>query len=286
MKIFKSHFWYNKRQRNGILFLLLFLLLIQLGLYFSNFSDLEYIDEEEFAHMEAKIDSLKNLNSKILKPKIYLFNPNYLSDFKAYSIGLSVDQTDKLFAFRQQGNFVNSAADFQEVTGVSDSLLSSISPLFKFPKWLSKNTKQAKPNEAKKRALKIKDLNQVSHEELTLIKGVGSKLARRILSYKNLLKAYSLNEQLYEVYYLDRKIADRILQYYHVIDTPYIAKLDINSASFKQLLAIPYIDYELTKKIVNYRDENLLYRELEELKKIDSFPLDRFHRIALYLTAE
>ncbi len=257
-----------------------------MGLYFSNFSDLEYIDEEEFTHMEAKIDSLKKLNSKILKPKIYLFNPNYLSDFKAYSIGLSVDQTDKLFAFRQQGKFVNSAADFQEVTGVSDSLLSSISPLFKFPKWLSKNKKETQPNETKRPALKIKDLNQVSHDELILIKGVGSKLAKRILSYKNLLKAYSLNEQLYEVYYLDSSTADRVLQYYHVIDTPDIAKLDINSASFKQLLAIPYIDYELTKKIVNYRDENLLVHELDELKKIDSFPLDKFHRIALYLSAE
>ncbi len=286
MKLFKSHFWYNKRQRNGVLFLLLFLFIIQLILYFSNFSENEYIDEDEFALLEARMDSLKKLPQLSSIHKTYLFNPNYISDFKAYKLGLSVEETDRLFNFREKGRFINSATEFQQVTGVSDSLLSSISPLFKFPEWLSKNKKKTKPNEAKRQALKIKDLNQVSQEELTIIKGVDSKLARRILSYKNLLKAYSLNEQLYEVYYLDRSTADRILQYYHVIDTPDIAKLDINSASFKQLLAIPYIDYELTKKIVNYRDENLFFQDLEELKKIDSFPLDRFHRIALYLTAE
>ncbi len=286
MKIFKSHFWYNKRQRNGILFLMLLLLSVQLILYFSNFADLEYIDENEFAHMEAKIDSLKKLNSKISKPKTYSFNPNYLSDFKAYSIGLSIDQTDQLFDFRQKGGFINSAADFQKVTGVSDSLLVLISPLFKFPRWLSQNKKEIKQDHKKQKPLKIKDLNQVSLEELTLVKGVDSKLARRILSYKNLLKAYSLNEQLYEVYYLDKKTADRILQNYHVIENPDIAKLDVNNATFKQLLAIPYIDYELTKKIINYRDENLMFHNLEEMKKIDSFPLDRFARIALYLTAE
>lgn len=286
MKIFKSHFWYNKRQRNGILFLMLLLLSVQLILYFSNFADLEYIDANEFAHMEAKIDSLEKLNSKISKPKTHTFNPNYLSDFKAYSIGLSIDQTDRLFAFRQEGGFVNSAADFQKVTGVSDSLLVLISPLFKFPRWLSQNTKEVKPESRKKTRLESKDLNQVSLEELTLIKGVNSKLARRILSYKNFLKAYSLNEQLYEVYYLDKKTADRILQNYHVMHSPDIPKLDINNATFKQLLAVPYIDYELTKKIINYRDENLMFHDLEEMKKIDSFPLDRFDRIALYLTAE
>ena len=286
MKIFKSHFWYNKRQRNGILFLFLLLLSVQLILYFSNSADLEYIDENEFAHMEAKIDSLKKLNSETSKPKAYTFNPNYLSDFKAYSIGLSIDQTDRLFAFRQEGGFVNSASDFQEVTGVSDSLLVLISPLFKFPRWLSQNTKEGKLEKTKQAALKIKDLNQVSHEELTLVKGVNSKLAQRILSYKNLLKAYSLNEQLHEVYYLDQITADRILQYYHVIDIPDIVKLNVNTATFKQILAIPYIDYDLTMRIVNFRDENLLFHDIKEMKKIDSFPLDKFDRIALYLTAE
>mgnify|MGYP000099997965 CR=1 FL=1 len=61
---------------------------------------------------------------------------------------------------------------------------------------------------------------------------------------------------------------------------PKIKKLNINRATFKQVLSIVYIDYELTKKILNYRDEVAEIQSLEELKKIDGFPLDKFNRIA------
>jgi DNA uptake protein ComE-like DNA-binding protein len=46
------------------------------------------------------------------------------------------------------------------------------------------------------------------------------------------------------------------------------------------------LDYELPKKIFEYRDEVAEIQELEELKKIDGFPVDKFDRISLYLTAE
>lgn len=265
---------------------MLFLFLLQLILYFYNFSDQDHINEQEFAWIEAKIDSLKKSQPDISIQKIFTFNPNYISDFKAYSLGLTVDQTDRLFTFRQQGNFVNSAEDFQEITGVSDSLLKLISPLFRFPSWINKKKKRVTPTVSKKIPTQIKDLNQVSLEELLLIEGVSSKLAQRIIAYKKLLTAFSLNEQLYEVFYLEQETADRILQHYQVIDTPYIDKLNINTATFKEILKVPYINYELTKKLIRYREENILFQNLEELKKIDSFPLEKYRRIALYLSAE
>ena len=284
MKFIQSHFWYNKRQRNGILFLFLLLFFLQFFLYFSNFSDDQLINEEEFALLEAKIDSLQKEKPVRAKPKTYPFNPNYLSDFKAYQIGLSVEEADRLFAYRAKGNFINSKDDFQKVTGVSDSLLAMIAPLFKFPSWLNK--KKPKPITHHKIPRIVRDLNKASIEQLDSIEGVNAKLANRIISYKNLLTAYSLNDQLYEVYYLNRETATRILRHYQVIDAPEIDKLDVNTATFKQLLQVPYIDYELTKKLIAYRDENVLFQDLEELKKIDSFPLEKFDRIALYLTAE
>jgi len=284
MKILKSHFWYNERQRNGILFLLLFLFLAQFFLFFYDSSDNELDPPEEFALLEARIDSLKRVKNKLADIKTYAFNPNYISDFKAYQIGLSLSEADRLFTFRKQGNFINSADEFQKVTLVSDSLISLLSPLFKFPSWVKSKNKSVL-NHRKKSTI-IRDLNKVTLQQLDSIDGVHTKLAKRIISYKNLLKAFSVNEQLYEVYYLDRETADRILQHYQVIDTPHIDKLDINTATFKQLLQVPYIDYELTKKLMQYKDENILIQNLEELKKIDSFPLEKYHRIALYLSAE
>jgi DNA uptake protein ComE-like DNA-binding protein len=60
----------------------------------------------------------------------------------------------------------------------------------------------------------------------------------------------------------------------------------VNTATFKEVLVIVYLDYELTKKIFNYKNQVAEIQSIEELKKIDGFPLERFSRIALYLEAK
>ncbi len=122
--------------------------------------------------------------------------------------------------------------------------------------------------------------------DLKSIYGIGDKLAKRIITYRELLKGYTYNEQLYEVYYLDKDVADNILKQFSVFEKPEIIKININNATFKEILHLPYIDYGLTKKICNYRDEIGAYNTLEDLKKIDSFPLEKFDRIALYLVTD
>jgi DNA uptake protein ComE-like DNA-binding protein len=291
MKLFESHFWYNKRQRNGILYLVCILIFLQLILYYVNFSAPdEYLDPAEFALIQQQIDSLKSANKDSVSVKVYPFNPNFLTDYKAYQIGLTTIQIDCLFAFRKKGKFINSAKEFQQITGVTDSLLDIISPYFKFPEW----TRNKKAKESKKAAVPtpirasddIRDLNLVSAKELSSIKGVSDQLAKRIISYRNKLHGFYVDDQLFEVYYLDRETGLDILKRFKVLEKPVIKKIDINTAPFKEILSVPYVDYRLTKQICKYRDRNLHFKDLEELKKIDSFPIDKFDRIALYLSAQ
>ena len=96
---------------------------------------------------------------------------------------------------------------------------------------------------------------------------------------------FSINDQLYEVYYLDKEVANKIIVNFKVMEPPKIIKLNINSATFKEVLAIVYIDYELTKKIFQYKSSVGKIESIDELKKIDNFPLEKFNRIALYLQA-
>ena len=286
MKFIESHFWYTKSQRNGILFLMVILFASQLALYFIDFSVKDNLNVQEFAVIQAKLDSLKKQESYTVEPKVYPFNPNYLTDFKAYQLGLNTDQIDRLFVFREKGQFVNSATEFQKITGVNDSLLALISPYFKFPNWTKKraSTKEILKKDILPSA--VKDLNKATVNELSTISGVDLKLAKRIVAYRKLLRGYSSNEQLFEVYYLNKETAMHLLQYFKVLETPKISKINVNTASFKELLQTPYLDYDLTKQICRYRDQNDFFENLDELKKIDSFPIEKFDRIALYLSAE
>lgn len=286
MKFIESHFWYTKSQRNGILFLLVILFSIEIALYFIDFSGEDDLNDQEFALIQSALDSLKKEAPLTLKPKIYPFNPNFLTDFKAYQLGLNTDQIDRLFNFREKGKFVNSIAEFQNITGISDSLLDLIAPYFKFPDWTKQKVSDKK--KIKKEVLpdEVKDINKATIEELLTISGVDLKMAQRIIAYRNLLKGYSTDEQLFEVYYLKKETAISILQYFKVTELPELKKININTATFKELLHTPYLDYNLTRQICRYRDQNDFFESLDELKKIDSFPIEKFDRIALYLSAE
>lgn len=290
MNFFKSHFGYNKRQRNGVFFLLLTIVLFQSIFFFVDFSS-----KEDFGFSSTKIelfqneiDSLKNIELEKRKPKIYPLNPNYITNYKGYQLGMNTEEIDRLLLFRSKGTFVNSAKEFQKVTKVSDSLLDIVSPYFKFPKWVTlKNTFQ-KSNSKKSTNKPIikKALNKATALDLRIVNGIGEKLANRIIDYRTKLQGFSYNNQLYEVWNLDKELVDTILLYFEVMETPVIQKININEATFKQVLSIVYIDYELTKKIFNYRDEVAEIQNIKELKKIDDFPIEKFDRIALYLVAK
>ena len=121
--------------------LLLFIIIIglQLGSYFLDFSNDDKItaEKQNWLSLQSNIDSLKSEKPQTTY-KIYPFNPNFITDFKGHKLGMSVEQIDRLLAFRKQGKFANSPEEFQKVTGISDSLLNAISPYFKFPDWVNK----------------------------------------------------------------------------------------------------------------------------------------------------
>ncbi len=293
MNFLKSHFWYNKRQRNGILFLIIIILTLQIIYVFVDFTSEEglELDKSETEFYQKQIDSLKAIQEENSKQRIYPFNPNYLTDFKGYQLGMSVQEIDKLLAFRESGKFVNSDIEFQKVTGINDSLLAIISPYFKFPEWVTSNknknlTKKSGLENNPGKKVRTSDLNLVNAVDLQSINGIGEKLAKRIIAYRILLQGFTFDEQLYEVYYLDEDIANKVLEKFKVMEKPNISKINLNEATFKEILHLPYIDYDLTIKICNFRNEINQYSDVEELKKIDSFPLEKFDRIALYLTVD
>ncbi len=306
MKIFKSHFWYNKRQRNGILFLLLLIIILQVIYVYVNFGSENKIniEVEELILFQKELDSLKAIELEKRKPKIYSFNPNFITDFKGYQLGMSIDEIDRLHFFRKKNKYVNSVEEFQEVTKVSDSLLNKISPYFKFPDWVIKRNKQKKTqrlyfevsakskNENLKEYSKVNivvstsDINKAAQQDFETINGVGEVISERIIKYRNKLQGYSYPVQLYEVWGLNKSKASDILNVFKIQEKPIIKKTNVNTATFKQLLKNPYIDYDLCKSILEFRDEVAELQDISELRNIKDFPLDKYDRIVLYLEAK
>lgn len=288
MKNLKSHFKFNKQERSGIFYLLLVIFSLQL-VYMMISNEFFYAPEVTFVldtKVQKLLDSIKAQSKADESPKVYPFNPNFLTDYKGYVLGMSNDEIDRLHLFRSENRWVSSANEFQRVTLVSDSLLRSIEPLFKFPEWANLSEKKKRISQKKSVAANphLKDLNQAKAEELKVIYGIGDKLSARILKFRNRLGGFMVNEQLYDVYGLEEEVVLRILEKFSVKQPPEIEKININTATGKEMENLIYINQSLAIQIVSYRDSVGIIRSFDELIKIDDFPAKKIDRIKLYLS--
>ena len=287
MKSLKPHFKFNKQERSGVFYLLLIIILLQIGYFvYQSFSISDTVssfssDEE----LQANINVLKEEALKKDSVEMHPFNPNFITDYKGYVIGMSVEEIDKLHAFRSNDKYVNSSKDFQRVTKVSDSLLKVISPYFKFPEWKKQysENKQDYVNSRNKGFI-VKDINSATAEELRLVNGVGEKLSARIVKFRDRLGGFLINEQLFDVYGLEPQVVERVLKKFKVLKVPSIKKININSASIEELQKLIYIQKIVAIGIVNYRNDNKTIDSFEELTKIEHFPIEKIDRIILYLS--
>lgn len=127
----KSHFKFSKSQRNGIFLLIFIIISLQCFYFFVDVNNVDYsVSSDELEAFEKEIDSLKLIELEKRAPKIYPFNPNYITDYKGYTLGMSNEEIDRLLKFRNSGDWINSVKQFQEVTQVSDSLLNKNIPFF------------------------------------------------------------------------------------------------------------------------------------------------------------
>ena len=286
MRGLKSHFVFNRSQRNGIFLLLILIILLQAGYFFIDFSGEDPVspqEQEKIAVFQRKIDSLKGVKAQ--EDRVVLpFNPNYISDYKGYTLGMSLEEIDRLHDYRSQDKWVNSAEEFQEVTGISDSLLVQISPAFKFPEWVQKTTKASRPESAKITSTAAKDdLNSATAAQLQEINGIGEVLSKRIVSYRESLGGFNHAIQVRDVYGLSPEVIEKLIQKFQVFE-PVRQKVGLNDVSLISLSNLPYMDYELARKIVRYRETNGEFSNFEELLNISGFPADKLDRIKLYLS--
>lgn len=289
MKDNKSHFKFSKSQRNGIFLLVVIIVVLQCIYFFVNFSSPKYsVDIEELNKYNQEIDSLKKVELSEKAPKIYPFNPNYITDYKGYTLGMSNEEIDRLLKFRNQGNWINSAKQFQEVTKVSDSLLSTISPFFKFPEWLS-NPKPSPVSYAdKSKSFEQKrDLNTTTAMQLQEINGIGVYYSEQIIKLKNkFIGGFIADVQLLDVNGLTPEVIERITNEFTVKTPRQIKKINLNTATIDELVTIQHIDYNLAFNIVEQRKLREGFKSFDELKKVKDFPINKIEIIKLYLSLD
>lgn len=234
--------------QRGALVVLLLVLLSVLGVRFiSDPDEPAELDFTQTEYYQRQLDSLRE-QQKVTQRETYTYNPNYLSDYNAYRLGIPLDAYDQLQRYRASGKYVNSLTEFQSITGVTDSVKNVLSSSLRFPNFKSAPKKKA--------VIKKQDLNTVDAAAFEKISGIGPTLSKRIVNYREYLSGFSFAEQCYEVYGLDSLVVNRLLQYFEIQTPAQIHPTNINSASLDELARLPYLSRKDAEKIVAFRTQN------------------------------
>lgn len=275
--------YFNNKQRRGIVILVVIIVLLQTMLFIvknQTFAN-EIADYKVDTKTQLQIDSLKKVALK--KYDMQPFNPNFINDYKGFKLGMTTAEIDKLVQFRATGKYVNSAAEFQQVTGVSSELLNKISPYFKFPEWTQQKKASTFVENSEPVALKNIDLNKATVQDLVAIKGIGDYYANAVINEREKLGGFVSIHQIDFIKGL-RPEAVRILKQNTKVKTALaINKINVNTATKEELAQIPYINSHIARQIVVYRSKQENPLKIEDLEKINNFPLDKLKIIRLYL---
>ena len=238
----------SKPQCGAVLILLLLLIGVQLYRLLVKTSALTPIDLSQAQSYQAQLDSLR-LTENAQAPIVYQYNPNYLTDYRAYTLGIPPEAFDKLLRYRQTNSYVNTPKQFQEVTKLSDSLMEKLLPQLKFSKRFVKS-------KSKGEVLLKKDINKATASDFEEVSGIGAVLSERIVKYRSYLSGFSVLEQCYEVYGLDSLIVQRLWERFEIQSLPEIERLDLATVSLQELEQIPYLNRADARKIIAYRTRN------------------------------
>ncbi|MDL2223948.1 helix-hairpin-helix domain-containing protein [Bacteroidales bacterium OttesenSCG-928-M06] len=245
--MWQDFFYFSKRERQGILVLLIFIGGILVGKYLFAPKLPDPLIEQEFAESEMQAaDSFEVLKKETYQP----FVPQQ-KNIKTSSRQESKSEKRTYYA---QGK---------------DTLIRPLQNNY--------------PKTEKLKAGSVLELNTADTIELKKIPGVGSAYAKRIVGYRNALGGFYRIEQLQEVYGMYEELYEKIVPFF-VTNEKIYRQLDINTASLDQLRNHPYLNFYQAKAIIEIRKKKTKLENIEELILLEEFSEDDWMRIKPYLS--
>ena len=274
-------FAFSKRERRGLYALLTGLaLVLTFRLFLPNLlppaeplpDDSPFLEE-----VEVWIDSARKtpVESSLEKPQLppasrqvvapFDFNPNRVTPAEMESLGLNPRQIHTLIRYREKGGRFRKPQDLTRIYGMDEQTYERLKDHIVIPEHVNPIGPESVAPESNFQPPTL-GLNEADTFQFTLLPGIGPVYARRICKYRNLLGGFVSTRQLAEVYGLDTPMV-RQLEPYLVVDSLLVRKINLNAASFKELVQHPYMNTYQARALLNYRRFRGNIAHLSELQK-------------------
>lgn len=269
-----------------------------------------YLDQKQIAEFKKQVSKLKSTDTgttkhvdvssssndersrgRNVKAELFDFDPNKISADGWRKLGLSDRTIRTIENYISKGGYFKRVEDVGRIYGLPkekyEQLLPFIRILGKDQENKKEETKHRFPdyNVQSNRIHVTVDLNEADTSMLIALPGIGSKLAARILNFRDKLGGFYSVSQVKEVYGLPDSTFEKIKPLLKC-DSSQIHRLNINTVDESLLKDHPYIKWNLARAIVNYRHQHGVYDRLEKLMEIDIISADIFQKISPYLKVE
>lgn len=302
-KYLNDYLSFGKRDRIGIIILVILIWAVYLLPFIVKKND-EFILEDELGLMLDSLraakrpDKPKNEDDgnegffpgyskpgNIDKGDLFRFDPNTLDAQGWQRLGLSEKLSRTIIKYRDKGGRFYKPEDLQKIWGLPSGFYERVKDhiaITSIQKAFEKNTFEKNNYQKTERFIGKVNINDSDTSAFIALPGIGSKLAARIVSFREKLGGFHSIEQIRETYGLSDSTFQKIRPY--LIEGGEIRKININTITKEELKKHPYFNWNLVNAIIEYRNQHGNFKTIDELKNIVLIDKNTFQKIMYYLS--
>lgn len=220
------------------------------------------------------------------QPELFYFDPNTLTDDGWKKLGIREKTVRTIRNYLAKGGHFRKAEDVKKVYGLFPDEYERIAPYINIAEHENTVQNYPVPERAAEKTpssrYSVIDINMADTSAFISLPGIGSKLASRIINFRDKLGGFYSVSQVAETYGLPDSTFQKIRQYLK-LENISVRKININTATADELKAHPYIRYSLANPIVAYRKEHGPFSKAEDIKRVMAVTEEIYQKLAPYL---
>jgi competence protein ComEA len=303
----KAYFTFGKRDRIGVIGLILLTgIIYALPYLFSRKNEpfpaketsmlIKAMDtlavKQQANHYAKNYDEIDNDNQyqpsqtkSFANGELFQFDPNTLSVEGWQKLGLSEKTSKTIDKYRSKGGKFYMPEDIKKIWGMPEGFYERVKDYIVMASAQNNYSQKnfEKPTYTKpEKKVAVVSINEADTSVFIALPGIGSKLAARIVNFRDKLGGFYSVDQVSETYGLPDSTFQKIKSSLQLSGS--VKKLNVNTATKDELKVHPYIKWNLANAIVEYRNQHGAFKSLDELKNIAVIDEATFEKIAHYLT--
>lgn len=313
-KWLRSYFYFSKKERRAVLLLLSLIILFAVSPRLFPFIvkpkqilvDTAFLQqiktvkqhipaEKPFSAVAPEASSIYHSDNTNAIISLRVFDPNTVSEAALLQMGLRAKLVRTLINYRSKGGKFRKPSDLARIYGMDDITFEKLTPYIKIQtsntgELRATNTSLTFKNnersftENASSSYKI-DINTADTTDWKRLPGIGSRLALRIVNFREKLGGFRSVAQVAETYALPDSTYRRILPML-AHSTTDLRTLNVNAATLQELQQHPYISYAIAKAIVAYRAQHGAFSGLEDLQRIMLINDSTYQKMYPYLRVQ